>query len=357
MYGNIITVNVSKLRSDAIIISSGSIKTLALPKLSASTAKRWISNDWRGGRSERATKNKQYREYLRWLWDGAVKNIIAAIGLLENAPTGCLQRVWWIGSGLASSMPFHAAGIHAPGSRENAFCYVISPYAPSIKALNHSRSRSYDRYETQLRILVATMLVTPGLKSLSGINREREDIAQVPKDYATIEEIEQPGAEEVTQRLKECNIAHFACHGRTDSTDPSNSGLIFARRDESGNLVQDPLTMHEVSQTNLQHARLAYLSACSTAENKASRLADEAIHVVAGFQVAGFPHVIGCLWLSLDRVCVDIAHDFYLSLTEHGRLDLGSRAIAEALHRSTLAVVAREWKRPLDWAQFVHFGA
>lgn len=172
-----------------------------------------------------------------------------------------------------------------------------------------------------------------------------------------MEDVEQPSAEAVAERLAECSIAHFACHGRTDPIDPSNSGLIFARRDESGNLVQDALTVHSISENSLQNARLAYLSACSTAENKAARLADEAIHITTGFQVAGFPHVIGCLWPSVDRVCAEVAHSFYTSLGAQGSLDLENRAIATALHQSITAVAAREWKQPLNWAQFVHYGA
>jgi CHAT domain-containing protein len=201
------------------------------------------------------------------------------------------------------------------------------------------------------------MPVTPGLKSLSGARLEKENVAQVLRNYAIIEDVEQPNAEAIARRLNECTIAHFACHGRTDSVDPSNSGLIFTRRDESGDPVQDPLTVHSISEINLQNAQLAYLSACSTAENKAARLADEAIHVATGFQAAGFPHVIGCLWPSVDRVCADVACSFYTSLTQKEGLDLGNKAIAAALQRSIIAVVAREWKQPLNWAQFVHYGA
>ncbi|KAK4119358.1 hypothetical protein N657DRAFT_557307, partial [Parathielavia appendiculata] len=65
-------------------------------------------------------------------------------------------------------------------------------------------------------------------------------------------------------------------------------------------------------------AFLSYLSACSTAENRANRLSDEAIHVVSGFLVVGFPHVVDCLWPSNDGVCVEVAGGFYSSLFEQG---------------------------------------
>ncbi len=59
-----------------------------------------------------------------------------------------------------------------------------------------------------------------------------------------------------------------------------------------------------MSKLSLAHARIVYPSVCPTAEHKAARLSREAIHVVSGFQVAGFPRVMGCLWPSIDRVCV-----------------------------------------------------
>ncbi|KAB5513629.1 CHAT domain-containing protein, partial [Coniochaeta sp. 2T2.1] len=115
-----------------------------------------------------------------------------------------------------------------------------------------------------------------------------------------------PSVEQAVGSLKSCCVAHFACHGYTDYRDPSNSGLILQSY-EAGVAVQDRLTVQRVSELSLAGARLAYLSACSTAETKAEQLADEVIHVVSGFQVAGFPHVVGCLWPSIDRVCVEVA--------------------------------------------------
>ncbi len=171
--------------------------------------------------------------------------------------------------------------------------------------------------------------MNPGLDRLPGVLDEKRSVMEILRHCTTAEEIEQPSAKAVIHSVEECNIAHFACHGRTNHVDPSSSGLILQRKDESGNAVQDVLTVHDLSEINLQHAQLAYLSACSAAENK---LADEAIHVVRSFQVAGFPQVIGCLWPSVDTVCVEVARNFYASLVEQGGLRLESRGIAAALH-------------------------
>jgi hypothetical protein len=92
------------------------------------------------------------------------------------------------------------------------------------------------------------------------------------------------------------------------------------------------LVLHEVALPIIEHdiaAFLSYLSACSTAENRAKRLSDEVIHLVSGFLVAGFPHVVGCLWPS-NGVCVEVAGGFYSSLFEQGgsRWQDGQMAVA-----------------------------
>ncbi len=114
--------------------------------------------------------------------------------------------------------------------------------------------------------------------------------------------------------------------------------------------------MQTVSELSLAHARLAYLSACSTAENEAAQLTDEVIHVVSGFQVAGFPHVVGCLWPSNDRICVEVAGGFYNALLGQGGMRWDNDDVAAALRKAVMAIRAKEWSMPLNWAQFVHYG-
>lgn len=252
-------------------------------------------------------------------------------------------------------MPFHAAGDHSLGSAENTFSHIISSYTPSIKALFYSMSRCSVYMSLQLKALFATMSVTPGMIELPRVCNKKRRVIEILRYFITVEEIKQPSAEAVIHSVKDCNIAHFAYHGLTNPIDPSDSGLILQRKDKSRSNIQDMLTMHDLSEINLQHAQLAYLSACSTAENKAVRLANEAIHVVSGFQVAGFPHVIGCLWPSVDGVCVEVACGFYSSFIKECKMHLESRGIAEALHRSVVEARAKNRKQLLNWAQFVHY--
>jgi CHAT domain-containing protein len=96
-------------------------------------------------------------------------------------------------------------------------------------------------------------------------------------------------------------------------------------------------------------------SACSTAESKAARLSNEVIHMVSGFQVAGFAPVIGCLWLSADSVCVEIARSFYIELFKMGG-DMVNEEVAVALHKSVITATDVGWNQPLMRSQFVHYG-
>jgi hypothetical protein len=79
--------------------------------------------------------------------------------------------------------------------------------------------------------------------------------------------------------------------------------------------------------------------------------------VVSGFQVAGFGHVIGCLWPSVDRVCVEVARGFYSSLFHQGGIRGDNRDVAIALHEGVKRVWVSDLKQPLNWAQFLHYGA
>jgi len=153
---NVVVVNITEFRSDAILVSRNAIKTVLLSQLSASDTRAWLSKRWTAKkRSEQNTKNKEFLGYLSWLWQACVKQILDEI-FKQNRPTQDLPRVWWIGTGLASSMPFHAAGLHMRGSTENAYSRVISSYTPSIKALAHARNwargRSRAAHYLELRV-------------------------------------------------------------------------------------------------------------------------------------------------------------------------------------------------------------
>ncbi|EXK24672.1 hypothetical protein FOMG_18621 [Fusarium oxysporum f. sp. melonis 26406] len=367
--GSIVVINITDFRSDAIIISSNSLRTIVLPELSASEARLWVSQDWSTKkRSEQRGKNDQFLNYLSWLWHACVKHIVNEISASQTHPSEGLPRVWWIGSGLASSMPFHAAGVHTRGSKENAYCRMISSYTPSIKALGYAQKQAKRAQEALVAHDTSTMLIAamptspkgPGdkraPKNLPGVEKEMREILNLTRSRMHTIALTHASADQVLEVLKTCRIAHFACHGTSDISDPSNSGLILQKSTgPSEALVQDRLTVQRVSDLRLKYAQIAYLSACSTAENKAARLSDEVIHIVSGFQVAGFPHVVGCLWPAGDSECVEVARRFY-SLVLQRNQSVISTEVASTVQEAVMAVRAEDLSMPLNWAQFVHYG-
>jgi CHAT domain-containing protein len=164
----------------------------------------------------------------------------------------------------------------------------MSSYTPSIKALAHSRDRLNGTEAAQGQLLISTMPTTPGLTKLSGVLEEEDGVMQSVNGFLTAEQLDQPSVGQVLESLKRCSIAHFACHGYTDHADPSNSGLVFQRYEDCEQPEQDIMPVRGISEANLEHARIAYLSACSTAENRVAQLADEVIHVVRND--SGAPH-------------------------------------------------------------------
>ena len=84
-------------------------------------------------------------EHLSWLWSSCVQPILKKLKGGQASDSHELLRVWWIGTGAACSLPFHAAGQYINGlgnfqNSENTLNQVIPSYIPTIKALSYARS-------------------------------------------------------------------------------------------------------------------------------------------------------------------------------------------------------------------------
>jgi hypothetical protein len=63
--------------------------------------------------------------------------------------------------------------------------------------------------------------------------------------------------------------------------------------------------------------------------------------------VAGFPHVVGCLWPLNDTMCVEVASRFYSSLFRQEELWWKSGEVALALREAVIAARADDISMPL----------
>lgn len=171
--GPIVIFNSAPIRSDAIIVTSSAVKSLALPKLVYSEVRHQLGNLAglaRGKRSTYPERNRVMGQVLLWLWEVAVEPVLGELLLGAVDDDTKLPRVWWIGVGPLAMAPFHAAGDHSLGSTRNTISRVISSYIPTIKTLSYARQKQLELHRSpDPRILLVTMPTTPDTPSTPSV--------------------------------------------------------------------------------------------------------------------------------------------------------------------------------------------
>jgi len=156
--------------------------------------------------------------------------------------------------------------------------------------------------------------------------------------------------ENVLAALPHYRIAHLSCHGISDLRNPASSRLLLHGH------ADRPLTVASLAALRLTGAELAFLSSCSTS-GTSQNLIDEAVHITAAFQLAGYQNVIGTLWPVLDEAASRITEQFYTRMTNAGAGETRSVGAARILHDATRDLRNQYPHSPTDWAGFVHAGA
>ena len=365
--GPLVCFNVSNVSSEAFLVTTTGMQVLHLPDLEEKDIKSAIrlfasrGNSARrdaslceGEEEEEPSEISAVSTELWALWIHAVRTVLDQLGLLgQNDTSRSLPRIWWVGGGAMALMALHAAGEHKLGSTDNTVNYVISSYTPTFKALQFARSKaplSISNADSKQKILIVSMPTTPeGLEALE-LTEEVAAIQDQSKSWASITSLNCPDKESVMNALKSCTIAHFACHGTADLMEPAKSALLLGRD------VLERLTLEDMDTINHDHAQMAYLSACSTAEIKVQNLADESIHLASAFQLAGFAHVIGTFWAAADKAAVEVARKFYEGLNLYDKE--GGASVAQALHHAVLHYRNKPGNSTAvaEWAPFIHLG-
>ena len=83
--GLIIVINITEIRSDALVVKTTGVTSIQLPATYAKT-KEWVQQDLTRAqdRVERGRKNALYREFLSWLWSSCVKVIFKEHGICSS---------------------------------------------------------------------------------------------------------------------------------------------------------------------------------------------------------------------------------------------------------------------------------
>jgi tetratricopeptide (TPR) repeat protein len=405
--GPVVTFTTGPRRGDALLLTADGIASLELPLLTPDALAGHIASfhralemasDADADRAARRAAQAAMLDTLGWLWDAAAGPVLQELGHRTEPAEGAeWPRVWWVPGGPLALLPLHAAGHHTDAAdgraRRTVMDRVVSSYTPTVRALRHARRPARPAPRTAAdRALVVAMPSTPGLPGGGRLDHVPAEVEALHRHLPRAVLLREPepadgdgpsapgpaGAREpaaasaptsapteaalptkaaVLAELGRCAVAHFACHGDSHPTDPSRSLLLLHDH------ATDPLTVADLAPVRLDHARLAYLSACRTAARTAA-LVDEAVHLTSAFQLAGFPHVVGTLWEIDDEIAVTAADAFYTRLrAPSGSLDPGRSA--RALHQAVRALRDGDdlpagldrVRVPYLWAAYLHAGA
>ncbi|KAK3323221.1 CHAT domain-containing protein [Cercophora scortea] len=314
---------------------------------------------------------------LAILWKQIVGPVVSCIEDLQardRSLTKALPRIWWIACGTLSQLPLHAAHpTDGPGCMHRA----ISSYVPTLRTLRFAREGQLSFLQgSGARVGIYYMDQTPGYRDLDGVEDEADELYECLRPVTEeVVKVRQPSAAGVLQTIHSFDMVHFACHGESDPEDPSRSCLIFAKkRPRTGNGCHvdnsythaDRLTVRDIiretARSSSRKTGILFLSGCSTADNPASHLGDECIHLATAYHLAGFSHVVGTLWDAVDSACVQVASEFYTSLfapppcrADMEEIDPSLR-IAASYQRAVLQLM-EDQENPIVWAAFVYYGA
>lgn len=331
----VVVINVSRYRCDALLVGPGGVRAIPLGELDfdevTTRAHVFLGAQARlESRSlplpEKATLVGQVRETLDWLWRTVARPVLDA---LDPVPS----RIWWSPTGLLSVLPLHAAGSFGG---ESVLDRVVSSYAGSLRMFARAGGARPCR-----SVLVVAVPEARGLPTLHGVDDEVRAIQQVvtPTVLKGLPAI----LVAVTAALAEHDVVHFACHATQSLVDPGASGIVV----HDGKLGLDAIAAVPGG------AHLAFLSACRTGVGSVD-LPDEALHVAASLQAAGFRHVVGTLWSVEDQSAASFTAAVYARLGDGAGLDPARTAFA--VHEATKLAREEDPYDPMRWAQWFHSG-
>jgi CHAT domain-containing protein len=205
------------------------------------------------------------------------------------------RRIHWCPVGSLVFLPIHAAGIYSRSSpQECCSDYIVSSYTPTLSALIRARTSLAPIARESLVLLAASASKTiafPNMPFLDNVDAETKAVIGLARATTHVKVLEyghQSAAtvHEVTEGLTRANLVHLACHGIQDQKDPLQSGFC---------LVDGMLTVSKLMDVQLDHAFLAFLSACETAKGDKEQ-PDQVIHLAAAMLFCGFRNVIATMW-------------------------------------------------------------
>jgi CHAT domain-containing protein len=273
-------------------------------------------------------------DLLDMLWRLVVRPVLDVLG-----PVGEVDRIHWCPTGPMTLLPLHAARARGDQPTHGS---VLGSYAVALEPMLRPR-RPVDVRPAA----VLAVGVPHGWGPSTPLPAARREVARVTaarSGQGPVSELVGGAAtrDALLTALLAHDEVHLACHVLQDPVDPAAAGFVLA---------DGVVTIAQLVELNLPDGELAVLPGCGTAVGPA-RLLDEAVHVAAALQVAGFRHVVATLWSIPDAVGPRFAAAFHEAL--------GAGTGPDRVHAAVCAAVAAVQERHRghtdSWAPFVHFG-
>ncbi|KAG8900137.1 hypothetical protein FRB99_006211 [Tulasnella sp. 403] len=338
--GPVIFVNISKSRSDAVIVTSDRPPTVVpLEFATPDQVDRLLTQPLRD--FTKPQTDRRCKSVLKVLWELIVEPIVTALRGSLDVPKS--SRIWWCPTNATIRLPFHAAGIYQRGSESLPSLYTSS-YTPTLEALIRAREGqpNYSRYPS---ILLVGQPNTPGQVELPQVSEEiRRVRKRIPHSSVIMDD--QATRDIVLSAMASREWVHLSCHGNINRDNPLLSH--FALYDGS-------LSLLELMKQRLPNAELAFLSACYSAADD-SKAPDEFLHLAAAMQFAGFKSVVGTMWVMVDDAGPILADEFYRRMLERKDSVPDHTKSARALG-GAVKMLRKEQLPMWVWINFVHWGA
>lgn len=252
------------------------------------------------------------------------------------------DTIWFVPHDALHNVPLHTLRIEGRHLIDrNPVCYTPSA---SVMAYCHAKRRARR----------ATAAVFGD--SVNDLAHAREEARSVAELFGTTPALGQRATRRAVRAALEqggedLDIAHFACHGYFDRSEPLKSGIVLAAErggDRSdADVREDVLTAEELLGLEMR-VTLLTLSACETGINE-RRPGDELIGLIRSLLYAGAPSVVVSLWTVDDLSTRLLMERFYKCLRGLSSEGAAQMTKAEALQEAQRYVKNLTAQRVFDY--------
>ena len=232
--------------------------------------------------------NKSWTEMIDYLTDRIWLEMINPIFTQIKQFQAC--NIVFVSSKMSQYLPLHAASTGNSEEKKYFMDFFESvTYIPSFHAYLTSKKDSLTKVALTKSMVVGVGKYLNGLSAIPNTVVESTFIASLLNTKPLLNE--NAIKEEVTKRIADSNIAHFACHGDFQwFGDVSQSGI---------HLYDSALTHENILRLNCRELSLLVLSACQTGVVAIDNV-NESLGLVTAFMQSGAKSVISSLWLVED---------------------------------------------------------